>query len=157
MPVLMCWIQSQCVGVCVFVAVLKWEQKSELDDVRHLRCAVNMTLKHSNEIGNNGTLNTTRTYSRDGSGNEEMNLQVAHLPRKAPKDTLPMPVANIQKQKKCSRKRVSAVQKQLVKRETDSDGDEKKEALKSTELRAELLHNTQVLGSITSKSTEQRL
>lgn len=38
------------------------------------------------------------TRTRNG-----VNLQVAHLPRKAPKDTLPMPVADIQKQKKCSR------------------------------------------------------
>lgn len=61
---------------------------------------------------------------------EEINLQAAHLPRKAPKDTLPMPVANIQKQKKCSRKRVSAVQQQLaVKTEIESDAEEKKEAV----------------------------
>lgn len=50
-----------------------------------------------------------------------MNLQAAHLPRKAPKDTLPMPVANVQKQKKCSRNRVSAVQRLAVKRETERD------------------------------------
>lgn len=32
-----------------------------------------------------------------------MTPQAANLPRKAPKDTLPMPAANTQKQKKCSR------------------------------------------------------
>lgn len=57
---------------------------------------------------------TTLLMRRNVRANEEMNLQAAHLPRKAPKDTLPMPVANIQKQKKCSRNRVSAVQSLAV-------------------------------------------
>lgn len=55
-----------------------------------------------------------------------MDLQAAHLPRKAPKDTLPMPVANVQKQEKCSRNRVSAVQRLGVSREK-SEKREKRE------------------------------
>lgn len=65
-----------------------------------------------------------------------MDLQAAHLPRKAPKDTLPMPVANIQKQNKCSRNsECSAV------------------GSKSTELKPELQRATWVPGRVTSKST----
>lgn len=56
---------------------------------------------------------------------DEMNLQAANLPRKAPKDTLPMPVANIQKQKKCSRNRVSAVQTLAKNRKAKEDIEEK--------------------------------
>lgn len=81
---------------------------------------------------------------RDGWRTEEMNLQAAHLPRKAPKDTLPMPVANIQKQKKCSRNRVSAVQRLAVRRETEREREKETGSNKSTELRAEQLRNTWV-------------
>lgn len=42
---------------------------------------------------------------RDGRAGEETNSQAAHLPRKAPKDTLPMPVANTEQQNKCSTNR----------------------------------------------------
>lgn len=115
--------------VCVFVTASKWELNSETDDVKEQRSAGPMTLQHSNERGNDGTWNTTR---RDGSGNEEINLQAPHLPRKAPKDTLPMPVVNIQKQKKCSRKRVSAVHKR------SSEEGRRKRSNRGTELRAEL-------------------
>lgn len=69
--------------------------------------------------------NITGTYRHKcreaDEGNEEMSSQAAHLPRKAPKDTLPMPVANIQKQKKRSRNKVSAGQRLAVNRETERD------------------------------------
>lgn len=71
---------------------------------------------------------------RDGRGNEGTNLQAAHLPRKAPKDTLPMPVANTQKQKKCSRNSECS-----AKTRNREGHREKDKSNKSTELRAELL------------------
>lgn len=66
-----------------------------------------------------------------------MNLQAAHLPRKAPKDTLPMPVANIQKQKKCSRNRVSAVQSLAVRRKTGRDRQETKKERRGEAIKAQ--------------------
>ena len=74
-------------------------------------------------------------HSTEMDRGKEFNLQAAHLPRKAPKETLPMPVADTQKQNKCSRNRVSALQRRFAaKRKTQGDKGEKRrrrEAIKA--------------------------
>lgn len=56
-------------------------------------------------------------YNIRDEGERGVNSQAIHLPRKAPNDTLPMPVADTQKQKKCSRNSECSTKRLAVKTE----------------------------------------